>query len=195
MLIDSYVRNKRFEESVSAYKRMASKKIRPDAFSYQSVLKACGALLDFASGRVVHGSIEVSSHRCSLYICNALISMYKRFGKVNIARKLFDMMSERDAVSWNAIINCYAFQGNWEEAHKLFHRMDLSGVEATVVNWNTMAGRYFQTRDYVGALNFVGKMRNCNVSFDPIAMINGLKACSHIGAIEWVKEFHCLAIR
>ncbi|VVA92224.1 unnamed protein product [Arabis nemorensis] len=195
VLIDSYVRNKRFEEAVSAYKRMVSKGIRPDGFTYPSVLKACGALLDYASGRVVHGSIEVSSQRGSLYVCNALISMYKRFGKVDIARKLFDRMSARDAVSWNAVITCYASQGNLEEAHKLFYRMDLSGVEATVVTWNTLAGGYLQIGSYVEALNVVAKMRNGNVSLDSVALINGLKACSHIGAIERGKEFHCLAIR
>ncbi|CAH8253249.1 unnamed protein product [Arabidopsis lyrata] len=153
VLIDSYVRNKRFEESVSVYKRMMSKGIQPDEFTYPSVLKACGALLDFAYGRVVHGSVEVSSHRCSLYVCNALISMYKRFGKVDVARKLFDRMSERDAVSWNS------------------------------------------TGNYIGALNCVVGMRNCNVRLDSVAMINGLKACSHIGALQWGKVFHCFVIR
>ncbi|KAG7597994.1 Pentatricopeptide repeat [Arabidopsis suecica] len=195
VLIDSYVRNKRFEESVSVYKRMMSKGIRPDEFTYPSVLKACGALLDFASGRVVHGSVEVSSHRCSLYVCNALISMYKRFGKVDIARKLFDRMSERDAVSWNAVINCYTSEDKLGEAFKLFDRMRLSGVEATVVTWNTFAGGCLQAGNYVGALNCVVGMRNCNVRLDSVAMINGLKACSHIGALQWGKVFHCLVIR
>lgn len=195
VLIDSYVRNKQFEESVSVYKQMMSKGIRPDEFTYPSILKACGALLDFSSGRVVHGSIEVSPHRCSLYVCNALISMYKRFGKVDIARKLFDRMSERDAVSWNAVINCYASEGMLEEAIKLFDRMNLSGVEATVVTWNTLAGGCLEIGNYVGALHCVVDMRNYNVRLDSVAMINGLKACSHIGASRWGKEFHCLAIR
>ncbi|KAL0695198.1 hypothetical protein Bca4012_062378 [Brassica carinata] len=195
VLIGSYVRNKRFVEAVSAYKRMMSRGIQPDEFTYPSVLKACGALLDSSSGRVVHGSVEVSPHRRSLYVCNALISMYARFGDVDIARRLFEMMSERDAVSWNTLINCYASRGKWEEALKFFDRMALSGVEATVVTWNTLAGGFLQTGDHVKGLSFVAKMRNHNVSLDSVAMINGLKACSHIGAIRWGKEFHCLAIR
>ncbi|CAH8257848.1 unnamed protein product [Arabidopsis lyrata] len=123
VLIASYAKNELFEEVVAAYKRMVSKGIRPDAFTYPSVLKACGETLDVASGRVVHGSIEVSSYKCSLYVCNALISMYKRFGNVGIARRLFDHMSERDAVSWNAVINCYASVGMWSEAFELFDKM------------------------------------------------------------------------
>ncbi|KAG7589776.1 Pentatricopeptide repeat [Arabidopsis suecica] len=123
VLIASYAKNELFEEVVAAYKRMVSKGIRPDAFTYPSVLKACGETLDVVSGRVVHGSIEVSSYKCSLYVCNALISMYKRFGNVGIARRLFDRMSERDAVSWNAVINCYASVGMWSEAFELFDKM------------------------------------------------------------------------
>ncbi|CAA7059431.1 unnamed protein product [Microthlaspi erraticum] len=162
------------------HKRMLSKEIRPDAFTYPSVLKAC---VDFASGRAVHGS---------LYVCNALISMYNRFGRVEIARRLFDRMSERDAVSWNAVINCYASQGKWEEALRLIHRMELSGVEMSVVTWNTVAKGYLQRGDYAWALNIVAKMRNYNVSLDSVAMVNGLKACSQ--ALQLGKQFHCLAI-
>ncbi|CAN8312969.1 unnamed protein product [Cochlearia groenlandica] len=194
VLIDSYVRKHRFQEAIDVYKRMVSKGIRPDDFTYPSVLKACGALLDFASGRVVHGSIEVSSHRCSLFVRNTLISMYSRFGKVGIARKLFDKMPERDAISWNAIINCYASKGKLEEAIDLSHTMNLSGVEMTAVTWNTIAGGCFQCGNYVGALNVVANMMNNNVSLDDVAMIIGLKACSEIGALQWGKVFHCLAI-
>ncbi|KAH0919409.1 hypothetical protein HID58_027069, partial [Brassica napus] len=130
VLIVSYAKNELFEEAIAAYKRMMRKGIRPDAFTYPSVLKACGETLDFESGRVVHGSIEVSSHKGSVYVCNALISMYKRFGNVGVARRLFDMMYERDAVSWNAVISCYASEGMWSEAFELFDQMWFSGVEA-----------------------------------------------------------------
>lgn len=85
-----------------------------------SVLKACGALLDSSYGRVVHGSVEVSSYRCSLYVCNTLISMYTRFGNVDIGWRLFDMMSERNTVKRNTLVKCYASQGKWEEAFKFF---------------------------------------------------------------------------
>ncbi|KAG7586684.1 Pentatricopeptide repeat [Arabidopsis thaliana x Arabidopsis arenosa] len=132
VLIASYAKNELFEEVVAAYKRMVSKGIRPDAFTYPSVLKACGETLDVASGRVVHGSIEVSSYKCSLYVCNALISMYKRFGNVGIARRLFDRMSERDAVSWNAVVNCYASVGMWSEAFELFDKMRMRNIPTSL---------------------------------------------------------------
>ncbi|KFK41582.1 hypothetical protein AALP_AA2G147600 [Arabis alpina] len=174
---------------------MVSKGIRPDAFTYPSVLKACGETLDFASGRVVHGSIEVSSYKCSLYVCNALISMYKRFGNVGIARRLFDSMSERDAVSWNAVISCYASEGMWSEAFELFEEMWFSGVEVSVITWNIISGGCLDTGNFVGALGLVSKMRNSPTRLDPVAVIIGLKACSLLGAKRLGKETHGFAIR
>ncbi|KAL0700728.1 hypothetical protein Bca4012_056850 [Brassica carinata] len=195
VLICSYAKNQLFEEAISAYRRMVRKGIRPDAFTYPSVLKACGETLDFASGRVVHGSIEVSSHKGSVYVCNALISMYKRFGNVGIARRLFDRMPERDAVSWNAVISCYASEGMWSEAFELFDQMWFSGVEVSVITWNIVSGGCLQTRNYAGALGLVSRMRSFSTGLDHVAVIIALKACSLLGARQLGKEIHCLAIR
>ncbi|CAN8239340.1 unnamed protein product [Cochlearia groenlandica] len=191
VLIGSYAKNDLFEEAISSYKIMLGKGIRPDAFTYPSVLKACGETLDFASGKVIHGSIEVSSYRSSLYVCNALISMYKRLGNVCISRRLFDRMSEKDAVSWNAMISCYASEGMWSEAFELFDKMCVSGVEFSVITWNIVSGGCLQTGNYVGALSLVSTMR----SLDPVAVIIGLKACSLLGAIRLGKEIHGVAVR
>ncbi|KAF8049896.1 hypothetical protein N665_2097s0008 [Sinapis alba] len=195
VLIGSYAKNELFEEAIAAYRRMVSKGIRPDAFTYPSVLKACGETLDFSSGRVVHGSIEVSSCKCNLYVCNALISMYKRFGNVGVARRLFDRMSERDAVSWNAVISCYASEGMWSEAFELFDQMWFSGVEVSVITWNIVSGGCLQTGNYAGALGLVSRMRSFLTGLDHVAVIIGLKACSLLGARRLGKEIHALAIR
>lgn len=72
--------------------------------------------------------------------------MYTRFGNVDIGWRLFDMMSERNTVKRNTLVKCYASQGKWEEAFKFFYRMSLSGVEATVVTWNTIAEGFFADR-------------------------------------------------
>ncbi|CAH8297471.1 unnamed protein product [Eruca vesicaria subsp. sativa] len=194
VLIVSYAKNELYEEAITAYKRMVSKGVRPDSFTYPSVLKACGETLDFACGKVVHGSIEVSSHKGCVYVCNALISMYKRFGNVSIARRLFDRMSEKDAVSWNAVISCYASEGMWSEAFELFDQMWVSGVEVSVITWNIVSGGCLQTGNYAGALGLVSRMRSFPTGLDHVAVIIGLKACSLLGARRLGKEIHALAI-
>ncbi|KAK7263079.1 hypothetical protein RJT34_30663 [Clitoria ternatea] len=194
MLISSSVRNGFFVEALSVYKRMLNKRIKPDEYTYPSVLKACGELLDFDIGVEVHKCIEASSSECSLFVHNALVSMYGRFGKLEVARQLFDNMSARDVVSWNTIISCYASRGMWEEAFQLFGRMQEEGMEMNVIIWNTIAGGCLHSANFRGALKLLSQMR-ASIHLDSVAMVVGLNACSHIGALKLGKEIHGHAIR
>ncbi|XVF54280.1 hypothetical protein PTKIN_Ptkin05aG0168200 [Pterospermum kingtungense] len=195
LLISSFVKNEHFEEALSAYRKMVNKGIRPDNFTYPSVLKACGERLDLDFGRMVHNSICGSCHHWNLYVSNALISMYGKFGQVDVARDLFNKMLERDDVSWNTMIGCYASSNMWEEAFELFDCMRVEGVELNFITWNTIAGGCMQTGNFKGSLVLLSQMRNCGIYLDPVAMIIGLGACSHIGALKSGKEIHGSAIR
>ncbi|KAG8633580.1 hypothetical protein MANES_18G119040v8 [Manihot esculenta] len=195
LLISSYVRNGLYDEALSAYKKMISKGIRPDNFTYPSVLKACGEKLDLAYGREVHESIKVSCHIWSLFVHNSLVSMYAKTGELEIARCLFDKMPERDAVSWNAMISGYASKGMWKEAFELFEQMQIAGVELNIVIWNTIAGGCLHSGNFRGALELLSQMRSCGICLDSVALIIGLGACSHIGAIRLGREIHGYAIR
>lgn len=194
MLISLYVRNGLFEEALYVYKKMLSKKVEPDDFTYPSVLKACGELLDCTTGVEVHKSIESSSVKRSLFVHNALIFMYGRFGKLEVARRLFDNMPARDDISWNTIISCYTSRGVWEEAFYLFGRMQKEGIEMNVIIWNTIAGGCLHSGNFRGALELLSQMRT-SVQLDSVAFTVGLNACSHIGSLKFGKEIHGLAIR
>ncbi|OMP04051.1 hypothetical protein COLO4_09993 [Corchorus olitorius] len=195
VLISSFVKNKLLEEALSAYKRMVNKGIRPDNFTYPSVLKACGENLDVDFGRMVHNSINSSCHDWNLYVHNALISMYGKFGEVDVARDLFNKMPERDDVSWNAMISCYTSKSMWGEAFRLFDHMRAEGIESNFITWNTIAGGCLQTGNFNGSLQLLSQMRCSGLHLDPVAMIIGLGASSHIGALKLGKEIHGSAIR
>ncbi|KAJ7947333.1 Pentatricopeptide repeat-containing protein [Quillaja saponaria] len=195
LLISSYVRNGHFADALSTYKEMLSKRVRPDNFTYPSVLKACGEKSDLGFGREIHESIEASSLEWSLVVHNALVSMYGRFGEIEIARQLFDKMPTRDAVSWNTMISSYASKGMWEEAFRLFDSMQEEGIELNIITWNTITGGCLRTRNFIGALELLSLMRTSVNHLDSIAVVNGLSACSHIGATKLGKEIHGYAIR
>ncbi|KAE8706160.1 Pentatricopeptide repeat-containing protein [Hibiscus syriacus] len=161
LLISSFVKNELYKEALSAYKVMVNKGIIPDSFTYPSVLKACGEELDVDFGRMVHRSISASCHEWNLYVHNALISMYGKFGQLDVARNLFDKMVERDDVSWNTMISCYASRGIWGEAFMLFDRMHTEGVEMNFITWNTIAGGCLRTG------NFKRSLELCRHYFSP----------------------------
>lgn len=194
MAISLYVKNCLFENAISVYRRMLSKGVIPDDYTYPSVLKACGELLDYDSGVKVHRSIQQSSIKWSLFVHNALVFMYGRFGKLEVARELFDIMPARDDVSWNTMISCYASRGLWDEAFRLFGCMREAGIERNVIIWNTIAGGCLHTGNFIGALKLFSQMRAV-IQLDSVAMVVGLNACSHIGAVKLGKEIHGHAVR
>ncbi|GAV64384.1 PPR domain-containing protein/PPR_2 domain-containing protein [Cephalotus follicularis] len=195
LLISSYVRNAQYGEALSTYKQMKNKGIRPDNFTYPSVLKACGEMLDLDLGREVHRSIADSCVDWCLFVHNALISMYGKLGDVDVARSLFEIMPEKDNVSWNSMISNYASKGMWSEAFDLFEKMQDEGIVLNIITWNTIAGGCLKIGKYKEALKLLSQIRTCGTHVDAVAMIIGLGACSHIGAIKIGKEIHCLAIR
>ncbi|KAI9198575.1 hypothetical protein LWI28_018417 [Acer negundo] len=194
LLISSYIRNGLFGEALSAYKRMVGRGIVADKFTYPSVLKACGEMLDVGFGREVHQAIDAGCDEWNLFVHNALVAMYGRFGEVGVAHRLFDKMPIRDAVSWNTIISIYASKGMWDEAMELFEKMLQQDVEVNFITWNTIAGGYLRKGNFNSVLRLISQMILRGAYLDPVAIIIGLGACSHIGAIKLGKQIHGYAI-
>nr|XP_043637872.1 pentatricopeptide repeat-containing protein At1g71490 [Erigeron canadensis] len=195
VVISRYVRAGFCKEGLSVYRKMLKQGIWPDSFTYPSVLKACGEECDLGFGKVVHGWIVVSGLGWNLFVYNTLVFMYGKCGELDVARKLFDEMPERDGVSWNSIISGYASKVMWREAFKLFDRMRNENVEVNAIIWNTVLGGYLKTGEYRRVLKLVSELRTSSDEWDHVAVINGLNACSHIGVLKFGKEIHGLAIR
>ncbi|KAL5845803.1 hypothetical protein ACOSQ3_009327 [Xanthoceras sorbifolium] len=194
LLISSYIRNGLFVEALSAYKRMVGRGIVADKYTYPSVLKACSETLDVGFGREVHRAINAGCDEWNLFVHNALVAMYGRFGEVDVAQRLFDEMPVRDAVSWNTIISIYASKGMWDEAMELFEKMQEQDVEVNIIIWNTIAGGCLRKGNFNLALGLISQMIIRGAYLDPVAIIIGLGACSHIGAIKLGKQLHGYAI-
>lgn len=67
----------------------------------------------------------------------SLVSAYALRGEVEVARRLFDQMGERDVVSWTAMISGYSHAGCFQEALELFVQLEGLGMkpdEVAVVN-------------------------------------------------------------
>ncbi|KAF5473231.1 hypothetical protein F2P56_009856 [Juglans regia] len=82
-----------------------------------------------------------SCHRVFEEICEpdlvcqtAMISACAKHGDVGFARELFDIMTVRDPIAWNAMIAGYAQCGKSREALNLFHFMQMEGVRVDEVS-------------------------------------------------------------
>jgi len=69
------------------------------------------------------------------FVGNSLISMYAKCGLIEDPRLMFDIIVNRDVVSWNAMIAGYAQHGFGNEALKMFEELQRTGVKPNEVTF------------------------------------------------------------
>ncbi|KAL7106683.1 hypothetical protein ACP275_06G009300 [Erythranthe tilingii] len=110
---------------------------KPNKFTYPFVIKASAKLDDFQLGKGIHGMVIKEGFSSDLFVSNCLIYFYAECGCLDMARRVFSSMPERDIVSWNTMINGLAQNGYVDEAVECFHRMEEEGLKPNDV---TMVG-------------------------------------------------------
>eukprot|EP01018_Ginkgo_biloba_P036695 Gb_15537 [translate_table: standard] len=136
-MIRGYARSEPCREALTLYYQMQQVGIQPDNFTFPFVLKACASLSALQEGKEIHDDIVRIGLESDNFVRTALIDMYAKCGSIDFARLLFDKMSDRNVVSWNAIIAGYAQNGDAREALTLFRQMQLSEVKPDLI---TMVG-------------------------------------------------------
>lgn len=134
-MISGYAQNGLTEKAISLFQEMQKCEVRPNPVTVTSILSACAQLGVLSLGKWVHDLIQKESFESNIFVSTALIDMYAKCGSVSEARRLFSMMPEKNAVTWNAMISGYGLHGYGYEALNLFHEMLNSGVLPTGVTF------------------------------------------------------------
>ncbi|CAH9110018.1 unnamed protein product [Cuscuta europaea] len=127
-IMGAYVAFGRFREAVVLFCRCVGMGLVPDSFILVRVLSACGHLGDIGTGEWVHKYILDTCGRMNVFVGTSLVDMYSKCGNMEKARHVFEEMSEKDIVSWSAMIQGYAANGLPKEALDLFYRMQRSNM-------------------------------------------------------------------
>ncbi|XP_038982919.1 pentatricopeptide repeat-containing protein At4g21065-like [Phoenix dactylifera] len=129
-LIASYAMAHDFDESFKLFQQMLAEDVRPDEYTFSSVLNGCGSSSYLRQGMLVHGHL-IKSGLCQSYLVvqNALTDAYGKCGSLEDARKVFEEIDFKDRISWNTIISCCGLGACPHEAFSLFHRMQEQGCK------------------------------------------------------------------
>lgn len=111
------------DESLSLFVEMCNHGFRPNSMTYASVLSACASIFDLEWGTHLHARIVRMGPGYNLFIGSGLIDMYAKCGRLEFARRVFDSLTEHNAVSWTSLISGVARVGFDEEALALFNQM------------------------------------------------------------------------
>eukprot|EP01018_Ginkgo_biloba_P030649 Gb_26651 [translate_table: standard] len=129
VMIAGYVQNGYANEALILFNKMQLAGAKPDSITVASVISACTHLADFQQGKGIHDYIINNRFESDVSVGTALVDMYSKAGDICFARQLFDKLSRRDVISWNAMIAGYAQNGLASESMAMFHQMQLTEVK------------------------------------------------------------------
>ncbi|XP_022776782.1 putative pentatricopeptide repeat-containing protein At5g40405 isoform X2 [Durio zibethinus] len=127
-VISGYVKNNCFKEGLYLFRLMQMNDIEPDEAIFVSILCACAHLGALDTGIWIHKYLDKQKFPLSLRLSTCLVDMYAKCGNLDMAKKLFDEMRQRDVVSWNVMVSGMAMHGYGESALELFRQMENDGV-------------------------------------------------------------------
>lgn len=122
-------------EALLLFHEMRAMGMKYDNVSFMGVLAACGNLPALKHGKEVHCFLVRKKTDSDLFICNSILDMYNRCGRVDLGRKIFDRCPNKDVASWNSMIIGYGMQDDLETALDFFDRMKASDVNYDHVSY------------------------------------------------------------
>ncbi|XP_058758750.1 putative pentatricopeptide repeat-containing protein At5g47460 [Vicia villosa] len=98
----------------------------------------------------------------SVVVGTALIDMYSKCGRVNDAESIFNMLSDRNLVSWNAMISGYARNGDFAQVISLFEslKMERDAKPDSITFLNLISACSHSQIPFESAINYYDAMIN-----------------------------------
>ncbi|PIA27246.1 hypothetical protein AQUCO_08200038v1 [Aquilegia coerulea] len=120
----------------------------PDNFTYATVLDTCANLATIGLGKQIHAQIIKQKMQSDVYISSTLVAMYSKCGNMQDSHLMFEKMTERDFVSWNAMISGYSQHGLGVEALQIFEKMQYENVKPNHATFEGACYFHSMVNDY-----------------------------------------------
>ncbi|EOA16032.1 hypothetical protein CARUB_v10004161mg [Capsella rubella] len=121
--------------SLILFKEMLKYGFKPDRFSIMSALGACSHVYGPKMGKEIHcHAIRSRTETGDVMVLTSILDMYSKYGEVSYAERIFNGMIQRNIVSWNVMVGCYAINGRVIDAFVCFQKMsEQNGLQPDVI--------------------------------------------------------------
>ncbi|KAK9155628.1 hypothetical protein Sjap_003108 [Stephania japonica] len=127
-LVSCYASNGYVKESVEILNIMRTEELKPDHQIFGSVVSVAGNEAKLEVSKVVHGQIIRAGFENNVQVETTLVVMYFKCGEMDDALRAFDQITDRDIVSFTAMMSGLVQNGRADEALNVFHQMQKQGV-------------------------------------------------------------------
>eukprot|EP01018_Ginkgo_biloba_P006955 Gb_01588 [translate_table: standard] len=184
-MIAGFAQNELGYETLKLFCQMQRVGMKPDKFTFASVLRACASLAVLENGKQVHTRIIIAGFESDMFGINALVDMYAKCANLEDAQKLFNKMSKQGLPSDTAMI------GRSEYLGELYCQTP----KANVISWNAMVAGYAQNGHSEEAMKLFYQMQQEDLRLDHFTFGSVLRACSSLLALEQGKQVHAHSMK
>lgn len=174
------------QHAISLFTRMFGCGFLPTNHTFSFVLRACSDLSQLKLGLVCHAQAIKLGWESYDFVQNGLIHLYAVCNHLHCCRRLFDSSSNRDIITWTAVINGYVKSGQVEAARQLFDEMPMKNN----VSWSVMINGYVQVGSFQKALDLFNDMLHSGFHPNRSSIVLALSACGFLGALDQGRWIH-----
>lgn len=175
-VISGYTSSKQGQEALSMYRCMQEEGVKPNTYTFVSLLKACSITSDLEEGKHIHA--EALKYRCSddPHVCTGLVDMYAKCGSFLDAWNVFSSLAQKSVVLWNAMLAACSHQGHATKALQLYEEMQQEGVSPDV-------------------RTFVSVLQACSILAEEEKQVNFDGRLAKLESLENGKALHAFVLR
>lgn len=134
-VISAHRLSKNGNMAFSFFCELLRNKTEPDDITVLNLISVCVQLKNLHISNSVLVYLVKKGFDKDVAISNALIDMYAKCGSITSARMLFDVLPQKDTISWSVMINGYGLHGYGEAALTLYSQMRLLGFRPDKVTY------------------------------------------------------------
>ncbi|KAG8376451.1 hypothetical protein BUALT_Bualt09G0064700 [Buddleja alternifolia] len=190
-MIGHFAKQNQHREAILCFLRMLHLNIRPNEYTFGTLLHSSVVLKDLHLGKQFHAYAKKFNLNSNVFVGSAISDLYVKLSNLEDALRAFQDIHNPNVVSYTTLIHGYIKEERFDEAVVIFRSMP----ERNVVSWNTVISGCSQIGKNEEAVNFFVEMLREGVipsqSTYPCAMI----AAANIGALAMGKSIHACAVK
>ncbi|KAI3825365.1 hypothetical protein L1987_06848 [Smallanthus sonchifolius] len=181
--IARHCRSGRLDRAAAEFTRMRVAGVEPNHITFVTLLSGCAEFpfhaLSF--GVSIHALVcKLGFHTDNVKVGTAIIDMYCKCSRVDLACLCFNKMGFRNKVTWNTMVSGLMRNGETSSAVHMFDEMP----ERDVISYTALIDGFVKKGRYEHALEWFQEMQASGVEADHVTIVSALSACANLGALR-----------
>ena len=116
------------KEALELYYQMNKQGLVGNKVTFVSVLDACANEGLLGEGQTIHALMSKCAYDVDVIVGTAIVNMYNNCNSLQDGKRVFDLLPERNIISWNVMMSGFVRHGYGNDAVLLFDRMQSEDV-------------------------------------------------------------------